>query len=137
MGNAPPPISHKGSARAASGPMKFNNQAALFDHINNTPPDDLEAVEEVAFVLQDVDIAPLLRGTAAQNLPRPSLTQLYDEELKKLSTAFHKLPVLAKVTVRMSGSMHSFVYQDFLDRLVQQVRAQSSKIDVVIDSHAR
>ena len=115
----------------------FDSQTDLSDFIDRTPSEDLVHVKSITLRLQDIDTAPILAGSATPERNRPSLSQLYDEELDRLKVAFSKLPDVATVTIIPSDSLHSFVYQDFLHRFVRQLRDRTPRIEVVNQAEVR
>ncbi|KAH7401704.1 hypothetical protein BKA66DRAFT_405610 [Pyrenochaeta sp. MPI-SDFR-AT-0127] len=108
-------------------PANFRSQSSLYEWLDRVPHELLQHVTEVSLSVQDVDLRALLQtDTSFQQTdtsPRLRSSELYGIELERLRRSLIQLPKVKKITIRALSSRQSFLYHDFLAKVLEMLSA--------------
>ncbi|KAF1842186.1 uncharacterized protein K460DRAFT_345818 [Cucurbitaria berberidis CBS 394.84] len=104
-------------------PINFHSQLSLYEWLDQAPHNLLPHVTEVSLTIQDVNFRTLLEPEASNSQPttppRLLTSELYEVEIGKLDQALKQLPKVKTVTIRALSTRQSFLYRDFLAKVLE------------------
>lgn len=105
-------------------PARFDSQHTFFAWLSRSAPDHLSHIQSLSLTIVDLDLSCLIGPHHGE---RPSLWDMYTDELEKLNDAFNNLPNLLDLTIKESGTSHSFLFEDFFRRVLKRLRSRLPK----------
>ncbi|KAK8192547.1 hypothetical protein M8818_007717 [Zalaria obscura] len=101
-------------------PVVFRSQHHLFSWLARSNPRHLRRVRSLRLAITDVDISRLLDDRAPP-ASRPSLAELYAEEICRFDDALRALPNLVALTVVEPRGLHSKLLRELYKRVLQLI----------------